>query len=79
MASARLNDGVCRAGFATRQEAFDEVFAQLSDLEGRLAEHGPFLFGDHLTETDIRLLVTLVRFDAAYYSLFKCNLRRIAD
>jgi putative glutathione S-transferase len=37
------------------------------------------LFGDRLTETDIRVFVTLARFDAAYYGLFKCNLRRIAD
>ncbi len=79
----RLNNGVYRTGFATTQlayeEAFAEVFATLQELETRLASGGPFLFGDRLTETDVRLFVTLVRFDAAYYGLFKCNLRRIAD
>ncbi|MFK0209086.1 glutathione S-transferase family protein [Agrobacterium sp. NPDC090283] len=79
----RLNNGVYRTGFATTQgayeEAFAEVFATLDELETRLATGGPFLFGDRLTETDVRLFVTLVRFDAAYYGLFKCNLRRIAD
>ncbi len=78
-----LNNGVYRAGFATTQiayeEAFQDVFAMLDELEQRLAGHGPFLFGDRLTESDIRLFVTLVRFDAAYFGLFKCNLRRIAD
>ncbi|NSL24093.1 glutathione S-transferase family protein [Agrobacterium tumefaciens] len=79
----RLNNGVYRTGFATTQlayeEAFADVFATLQELETRLASGGPFLFGDRLTETDVRLFVTLVRFDAAYYGLFKCNLRRIAD
>ncbi|WP_323041074.1 glutathione S-transferase family protein [Gemmobacter sp.] len=79
----RLNNGVYRAGFATTQLAYDEafrdVFAQLDELEARLAAGGPFLFGDRFTETDIRLFVTLVRFDATYHGLFKCNLRRIAD
>ncbi len=79
----RLNNGVYRAGFATTQiayeEAFRDVFAQLDELEERLSGDGPFLFGDRFTETDIRLFVTLVRFDAAYHGLFKCNLRRIAD
>ena len=78
----RLNNGVYRAGFATTQlayeEAFAEVFAMLYELEGRL-ETGPFLFGARLTEADIRVFVTLVRFDVAYYGLFKCNLQRIAD
>ena len=79
----RLNNGVYRAGFATTQvayeEAFGEVFAMLDELEARLSAAGPYLFGDRFTETDIRLFVTLVRFDAAYHGLFKCNLRRIAD
>lgn len=78
-----LNNGVYRAGFATTQlayeEAFRDVFATLDMLEERLAAGGPFLFGERFTETDIRLFVTLVRFDAAYHGLFKCNLRRIAD
>jgi putative glutathione S-transferase len=78
-----LNNGVYRAGFAKTQqayeEAFREVFEMLDELEDRLARKGPFLFGRRLTETDIRLFVTLVRFDAAYFGLFKCNLRRLVD
>ena len=50
----------------------------LDTLETRLKDQ-TFLFGDRLTETDIRLFVTLVRFDVAYHGLFKCNLRRISD
>jgi len=77
-----LNNGVYRAGFATTQVAYEEafvaVFATLEMLERRL-ERGPWLMGDRLTEADIRLFVTLARFDAAYHGLFKCNLRRIAD
>ena len=49
----------------------------LDRLEARLT--GQFLFGDRFTEADIRLFVTLIRFDAAYHGLFKTNLRRIAD
>lgn len=79
----RLNNGVYRAGFATTQaaydEAFAEVFAELDALEAELAAGGPFLLGHRFTEADIRLFVTLVRFDAAYHGLFKCNLRRLAD
>lgn len=79
----RLNNGVYRAGFATTQvayeEAFRDVFAQLKELEDRLSDGRRYLFGDRLTETDVRLFVTLVRFDAAYFGLFKCNLHRIAD
>ncbi|HME84269.1 MAG TPA: glutathione S-transferase family protein [Roseiarcus sp.] len=77
-----LNNGVYRAGFATTQEAYEEafvrVFAMLDTLERRLAA-GPYLFGERLTEADIRVFVTLARFDAAYHGQFKCNLRRIAD
>lgn len=79
----RLNNGVYRAGFATTQgaydEAFGEVFATLDEMETRLDAGGPFLFGKRFTETDIRLFVTLIRFDVAYHGLFKCNLRRISD
>jgi putative glutathione S-transferase len=78
-----LNNGVYRAGFATTQiayeEAFIEVFTMLDELEQRLAGTGPFLVGHRLTEADVRLFVTLVRFDAAYNGLFKCNLRRLVD
>ena len=72
-----LNNGVYQAGFASSQQAYDEaygkVFATLDELESRLADGRLYLFGDRLTETDVRLFVTLVRFDAAYHGLFKCN------
>ncbi|TNM64012.1 glutathione S-transferase family protein [Aliirhizobium smilacinae] len=78
----RLNNGVYRAGFATTQEAYEEafhdIFGMLDELEDLLAAKN-FLVGERLTEADIRLFVTLVRFDAAYHGLFKCNMRRIAD
>lgn len=77
-----LNNGVYRAGFATTQVAYEEafagVFATLDKLERRLSR-GPYLMGERLTEADIRVFVTLARFDAAYHGVFKCNLRRIAD
>jgi len=76
-----LNNGVYKAGFALTQGAYDEavegVFAMLNELETRLT--GDFLFGDRLTETDIRTFVTLIRFDAAYHGIFKTNRRQIAD
>ena len=79
----RLNNGVYRAGFATTQEAYEEAFAEvfsmLDELEARFGDGRKFLSGDRFTEADIRLFVTLIRFDPAYYSLFKCNLRRISD
>ncbi len=79
----QLNNGVYRTGFATTQvayeEAFADVFTMLDELEARLDGQRPFLFGTRLTEADVRLFVTLIRFDAAYNGLFKCNLRRLAD
>ncbi len=77
-----LNNGVYRAGFATTQvadeDAFHDVFAMLDKLETHLASCD-YLVGNCLTEADIRLFVTLVRFDVAYHGLFKCNLKRIVD
>ncbi|MBX4907497.1 MULTISPECIES: glutathione S-transferase family protein [Rhizobium] len=77
-----LNNGVYRAGFATTQiayeEAFADVFSCLDWIEPKF-ECRSFLFADHPTESDIRLFVTLVRFDVAYHGIFKCNLRRLSD
>jgi putative glutathione S-transferase len=79
---ANVNNGVYRAGFATTQEAYEEafrsVFTTLDDLERRLSRQR-YVAGPRLTEADWRLFPTLVRFDAVYYSHFKCNLRRIID
>lgn len=77
-----VNNGVYRAGFATTQQAYEEavgpLFETLDWLDARLAGRR-YLCGDRLTEADIRLLVTLLRFDLVYYAHFKCNVRRIAD
>jgi len=77
-----VNNGVYRAGFATTQEAYAEAIGPLFDtldwLEERLGAHR-YLLGVQLTEADIRLFTTLVRFDPVYFGHFKCNLRRIAD
>jgi putative glutathione S-transferase len=78
-----FNNGVYRAGFATSQTAYDEayeqVFASLDQMEKRLEAGGPYILGQQLTETDIRLFVTLVRFDVAYHGIFKCNKKRVSD
>jgi len=77
-----VNNGVYRAGFATTQPAYEEaaraVFATLDDVEQRLSRQR-YLLGARMTEADWRLFTTLVRFDAVYYSHFKCNVRRIID
>ncbi|MBK1669375.1 glutathione-dependent reductase [Rhodovibrio sodomensis] len=77
-----VNNGVYKAGFATGQDAYEEAFDALFDtldwLEGLLAERR-YLAGDRLTEADIRLFTTLVRFDPVYVGHFKCNKHRIAD
>lgn len=77
-----VNNGVYKSGFATAQDVYNEevekVFATLDKLEEHL-EGKKYLVGNQLTEADIRLFTTLVRFDAVYYSHFKCNYRRIVD
>ena len=77
-----INDGVYRAGFASKQEAYEEavrnLFAALDRLESRLATRR-YLAGDSITEADWRLFTTLVRFDSVYHGHFKCNLRRLVD
>lgn len=77
-----LNNGVYRAGFARTQGAYDkavaEVFATLDQIENQVAQTR-YLTGPALSEADIRLFPTLARFDVAYHSAFKCNLRRLID
>ncbi|MGA8611809.1 MAG: glutathione S-transferase family protein [Xanthobacteraceae bacterium] len=77
-----VNNGVYRCGFARSQAAYDAaydaLFATLDELEARLGRQR-YLVGHQITEADWRLFPTLVRFDVAYFSLFKCNRNRIAD
>ena len=77
-----LNNGVYRAGFARSQEAYEagvrDVFATLELLEDHLS-NTDWLAGDQLTEADLRLFPTLARFDVAYHSAFKCNIKRLTD
>ena len=77
-----VNNGVYKAGFATSQKAHETavtaLFNRLDWLEERLATQR-FLVGNQLTEADIRLFTTLVRFDAVYFLHFKCNVRRLVD
>ncbi|MCE0813528.1 glutathione S-transferase family protein [Buttiauxella sp. S04-F03] len=77
-----INNGVYKAGFATSQEAYDEavtkVFESLARVEQILGQHR-YLTGDQLTEADIRLWTTLVRFDPVYVTHFKCDKHRISD
>jgi glutathionyl-hydroquinone reductase len=79
---APINNGVYRAGFATSQAAYDaavgELFAALARWDAVLAAL-PFLCGARMTEADVALFTTLLRFDLVYYAHFKCNLRRLAD
>ncbi len=77
-----INNRVYKVGFATTQTAyeynFDQLFAALDELDERLSKQR-YLVGSQITEADWRLFPTLIRFDAVYYGLFKCNLRRIVD
>jgi putative glutathione S-transferase len=77
-----LNNGVYKAGFATKQDAYEEavtgVFETLDWLEEKLGR-SRYLAGDRITEADWRAFTTLIRFDAVYVGHFKCNWRRIVD
>jgi glutathionyl-hydroquinone reductase len=77
-----VNNGVYRAGFATAQaayeEAYDALFAQLDSLSQRLSTRR-YLMGASISEADVRLFTTLVRFDAAYHGHFKCNRNKLIE
>ena len=77
-----VNNGVYKAGFATRQRSYEisckKLFEALDELEERLSA-SRFLFGNRIIEADWRLFCTLVRFDVVYHGHFKCNIRRIVD
>ena len=77
-----LNNGVYKAGFAKTQKAYDsainKMFKTLSYLNNYLSDK-KFLVGDRLTEADIRLIPTLIRFDSVYYVHFKCNIKKISE
>lgn len=78
----KINNGVYKAGFTTRQRSYEgacrQLFKALDEMENRLST-SRYLFGDRIVETDWRLFCTLVRFDVVYYIHFKCSLRRILD
>ncbi|UED85161.1 glutathione S-transferase family protein [Streptomyces profundus] len=77
-----VNNGVYRAGFATEQDeyeaAYADVFHRLDLLSARLADRR-YLVGDTITEADIRLFTTLVRFDPVYHGHFKCNRNKLTE
>lgn len=77
-----VNNGVYKAGFATKQEVYEEevtnLFNALDELEERLGKNR-YLVGDQITEADWRLFTTLIRFDSVYYGHFKCNIKQITD
>jgi putative glutathione S-transferase len=79
---APINNGVYRAGFATTQSAYDEacgaLFAALGHWERVLAKQR-YMCGDVLTEADVAMFTTCLRFDLVYYAHFKCNVRRMQD
>ncbi|MET9632844.1 glutathione S-transferase C-terminal domain-containing protein [Lentzea sp. NPDC006480] len=77
-----VNNGVYKAGFATSQEAYEQAYTNLFAELDRIEEHlkrNSYLVGDQLTEVDIRLWTTLVRFDAVYHNHFKCNRNKLTE
>jgi glutathionyl-hydroquinone reductase len=79
-----VNNGVYKSGFATTQEAYEKavttLFTSLDRIESHLSKQlttSPYFFGDTITEADIRLFTTIIRFDPVYVQHFKCNLRDI--
>lgn len=77
-----INNGVYRAGFATSQQAYENayyaLFEELDAIDAHLGSHR-YLVGEQITEADIRLFTTLIRFDAVYHGHFKCNRQRLED
>ncbi len=77
-----VNNGVYRAGFAGSQQAYDRAYTRLFDamdwLEDRLSTRR-YLMGEHITEADVRLFTTLVRFDPVYHGHFKCNRQKLTE
>jgi glutathionyl-hydroquinone reductase len=78
-----INNGVYKTGFASTQEAYENhvfpLFRSLDRLEEHLTDpaHQPYLFGSSITEADIRLYTTMIRFDVGYHPIFKCNIKMI--
>jgi glutathionyl-hydroquinone reductase len=77
-----VNNGVYKCGFATTQEAYEEAIKPLFESLDRIEKHlstsgGPFYWGKHITEGDVRLYTTIIRFDPVYVQHFKTNIRDI--
>jgi putative glutathione S-transferase len=79
---ADVNNGVYRAGFAGSQDAYEQAYRRLFDRLDRLSERltiRRYLVGDTITEADVRLFTTLVRFDVVYHGHFKCNRHKLTE